>query len=68
MKIVISDVHRDLKINTGMNCERFISIDVTEFDSIIASAHERGSVCLRSEDNFYSGVYVTCLDAEGYPL
>ncbi len=68
MKIVISDVHKDLKQKDILNREHCIGLIVDTDSPIEASAGGRGSVYVFVLGTMASGVYVTCLDDEGYPL
>ncbi len=68
MKIVISDVHEDLKEEDSLNREHYIGLIVDTNSPIEVSAHERGSVYVLALGSMAAGVYVTCLDDEGYPL
>ncbi len=68
MKIVISDVHECLKNENEYNCEHYIGSTVDTNSPIEVSAHERGSVYVFALGTIAPGVYVTCLDDEGYPL
>ncbi len=68
MKIVISDVHKDLKQKDTLNSEDYIGLIVDTDSPIEVSAHGRGSVYVLALGSMAAGVYVTCLDDEGYPL
>ena len=68
MRIVISDVVDGLKKPDSNNAENFISMDVTNLKRISISAHGAGSVRVFDNGITYSGVYVTCIDNEGYPI
>ncbi len=70
MKIVISDMHECFKRKDEHNYEEYyIGLLVDAREPIQASAHGRGSIFVGlGLGSVASGVYVTCIDDEGYPL
>ena len=75
MKIFISGVHPKLIKRTGDKSKMLLGLEVTDIVQITQSMYGKGSVAVstRSSTDFwdynsYHGVYLTCLDDEGYPL